>query len=478
MRLISIDELRDIDVSGVCDDSREFESGDVFVCIKGDRFDGHGVAAEMLQKGAAAVVVERDLGLDRQIIVPNTRKFLAKAASAFYDYPTKDLKLIGATGTNGKSTVIAMIKHILESCGFRTASIGTVGYDCARLDGEVYDAELTVPRQLNLYRLLREAADNGAKYCVIEASSQALAQHRFADGEMFETAVFTNLTSEHLDYHGSMERYYAAKQSLFDMAKSAVVSVDDKYGERLAKYVQGALTKPVLTYSIKDYADNYALNIKSKSSGTSFLLSSEKAEKSFPLALAMPGVYNAANAIAAVSACELLNVGIGIEQAVAALSGFKGVKGRSEIIYSGDFTIIRDYAHTEDALLKFLSSVRGYTPRGNRLICVFGAAGERDAEKRPAMGEAAEKYADMLIITSDNPRFENQQDIINQVAKGIKTKPYESYTDRKQAIEAAVKSAKKGDVIALCGKGHETVQVIGDEGLPFDEKEIVAELME
>ncbi|MDR2560018.1 MAG: UDP-N-acetylmuramoyl-L-alanyl-D-glutamate--2,6-diaminopimelate ligase [Oscillospiraceae bacterium] len=462
-------KLFDMEVSGVTDNTNEFTSGNVFVCIKGENFDGHDAAKEMLEKGAVAIVTERDLGLEKQIIVPNTRKELAKLASEFYGNPTKKLKLIAATGTNGKSTVIALIKHILEMQGHKTASIGTVGYDVV---GKIYEAKLTVPRQTELYKLFREAADNGAEYCVIEASSQALAQDRFGE-EVFECAVFTNLTQDHLDWHGTMENYFHAKRALFGMTKSAIVCIDDKYGEKLVKYINTEYDIPVITYSAKGFADNYAVNIKSSGNGVSYWFSSAKEEKSFPLKLAMPGLYNVANSIAAIAACAEL--GIDLSDAVRALSGFKGVRGRSEIIHSGEFTIICDYAHTEDALKKFLTSVREFT--AGRLICVFGAPGERDIAKRPLMGEAVDRHADYIVITSDNPRFEDRNAIIEQVAAGIKNTPYEAFADRKEAIHAAIKQAQKGDMIALCGKGHETYQAVGGKDLPFDEREIVREFL-
>jgi len=452
-------------VNGITADSREFSAGNIFVCIKGENFDSHTLAKDMLEKGAAAVITERDLNLKGQIIVPNTRKYYAKLSSAYFGNPTERLKLVAATGTNGKSTIIAMIKHILETAGCKTGSVGTVGYDTA---GKMYEAHLTVPYQFELYRLFGEMADNGAEYCVIEASSQALSQNRFAD-EIFECAIFTNLTQDHLDWHKTMENYYLSKRSLFDMTKSAVVNKDNKYGEKLIKYIKSEKSIPLVTYSANDIADCYAVNIKSSASGVSYWFSSQLEEQSFPLKLSMPGLYNAANSIGAISVC--VNLGISIGDAVNALSSFKGVKGRSELIYSGDFTVICDYAHTEDALTKFLSDVKKLTQ--GRVICVFGAPGERDVMKRPLMGEAVDKQADYIIVTSDNPRFESQESIIEQVIKGIKDTPYDTYTDRRKAIEAALKMAEKGDIIALCGKGHETYQVIGDEYLHFDEREIV-----
>jgi UDP-N-acetylmuramoyl-L-alanyl-D-glutamate--2,6-diaminopimelate ligase len=465
--------MRDIGITGITDNTREFKTGNVFVCIRGESFDGHNAAREMLEKGAALIVTERDLGLDfkdKQLIVPNTRKELAKLCSDFYGNPTKQLKLIAVTGTNGKSTVLALIKHILEKSGKKTGSIGTVGYDTA---GKTYEAHLTVPRQPELYRLFREMADNGAEYAIVEASSQALSQDRFAD-EMFECAVFTNLTQDHLDWHKTMENYYLAKRSLFDMTKSAIVCIDDKYGEKLVKYINNEHGIPVITYSAKDFAAHYAVNVRTSGFNAAYWLSSAKEEKSFPVKLALPGLYNIANSIAAVSVCVALGMDIG--EAAEALSDFKGVRGRCEVIYDDEFTVVCDYAHTEDALIKLLSSIKNIAAQGgrvSRLICVFGAPGERDVMKRPLMGEAADRHADYIIITSDNPRHESQDTIIEQVAKGIRNTPYETYTDRREAIEAAVKKAQEGDIIALCGKGHETYQVIGDDYLPFDEREIV-----
>jgi UDP-N-acetylmuramoyl-L-alanyl-D-glutamate--2,6-diaminopimelate ligase len=464
-------KIFDLEVTGITDDSRELEVGNIFVCIKGQAYDGHDCAREMLEKGAASVVAERDLGLEKQIIVPNTRKELARLASEFYGNPTKNLKLIAATGTNGKSTVIALIKHILEEQGLKAASIGTVGYDVV---GKTYEAKLTVPRQTELYKLFREAADNGAEYCVVEASSQALAQDRFGD-EMFECAVFTNLTQDHLDWHGTMNNYFLAKRALFDMTKSAIVCIDDEYGEKLVKYIEETHNIPVITYSAKNIADCCAVNVKSSGAGVSYWFSSAREEKSFPLKLKMPGFYNVANSIAAITACTEL--GIPLIDAVNALMNFKGVRGRSEVIHDGEFTIICDYAHTEDALVKILSSVKEFTT--GKLICVFGAPGERDAAKRPLMGAAVDKYADYIIITSDNPRFEDEDEIIEQVAAGIKAAPFEKIPDRKEAIRAAVKIAQtgNGDLIVLCGKGHETYQAVRGEDLPFDEREIVKELL-
>lgn len=457
----------DAEINSVTDDTRELKQGDIFVCIEGEKFDGHSKAAEMLEKGAAAVAVSRDLGLPRQIIVPNTRKYFAQLASAYYGNPTKKLKLVAATGTNGKSTIINVIKSMLNEMGHKAGSIGTIGYDVC---GKVYEAHLTTPRQMDLYRYFAEMAENGAEYCIMEASSQALAQYRICS-EQFECAVFTNLTQDHLDYHGTMENYYQAKKMLFNMSRCAVVNIDGEYGKRLA----AELEIPVYTYSTEEKADYFSTGIQSRNSGISYWLSSRADEKAFRIDFKMPGRFNVANSMAAVAVCERL--GFDINRCVEAVQKCTGVKGRSEVIYDGDFTVICDYAHTEDALRKILTTIKSFAT--HRVICLFGAAGERDDTKRKAMGETVAQLADYAVVTSDNPRFEDPVKIIDQVMEGILPYdiPYSIYVDRLDAIKFALSEAKKGDIVALCGKGHETYQVIGDDYMDFDEHKIVAEIM-
>jgi len=460
--------LNDTEIKGVTDDTRKVAEGWAFVAIKGENFDGHDAAAEMLEKGAAAVVVERDLQLPNQIVVSNTRAAFARLASEFYGNPTKRLKLIAVTGTNGKSTVTSLIKRILEEQGHKTGLIGTICYDTC--GGEPREARLTTPKADELYALFAEMVENGAEYCAIEASSQALAQSRFSR-ESFECGVFTNLTRDHLDWHKTMENYYAAKKSLFGMCKSAVICIDDDYGKRLVNELQ----IPVKTYSVGGLADFYGVNVKTSRTGASYLISDASAGKSHPVKLKMPGLFNVANSIAAIAACNALGYEVG--KCAATLESFKGVRGRGEVIYDGDFTVICDYAHTEDALIKILTSAREYAPK--RIICVFGAAGERDAVKRPAMGASAAKLADYLVITSDNPRFEDAGAIIAEVAEGCakSATPHVTFVDRREAIAHALREAEHDDIVLLCGKGHETYQVIGDDYMPFDERLIVAEIM-
>ena len=464
--------ISDCPIHSVTDDTRELQKGDVFVCIKGNSFDGHSAAAEMLEKGAAAVVAEQDLGLEKQIIVPDTRKQYALLAAAYHGNPEKKLKMIAVTGTNGKTTVAHLVQAILRDNGKKCACLGTAGNDIC---GKVYEPDgdiPTTPRPMALFGLLAEAVHNGAEYCSIEASSQALAQSRLY-GIRFDIGIFTNLTQDHLDVHGTMECYYKAKKLLFYSCKKALICTDDKYGRRL--FEDPELEIPKKTYSITDAADYYSVNIKCAPSYVSYWFSSAGDEKSFPVKFGMPGEFNVANSIAAAAACTEL--GISVNECVASLQRFEGIRGRCEVIYNGDFTVICDYAHTSDALEKILTSVKGFAE--GRVICLFGAAGERDADKRPEMGLTVGKYADYAVLTSDNPRFEDPMQIIEQVEKGLdKTMiRYRSIENRREAIEYALSQAEPGDIVLLCGKGHETHQVYGSDYQHFDEHEIVKEIM-
>lgn len=461
--------LTDCEVGTVTDNTRALKKGDIFVAITGRNFDGHSACKEMLENGAAAVVTERDLGLPNQIITENSRLFYSILASRYYNNPTKRLRLIAATGTNGKTTTVNIIKHILNECGRKCGSIGTAGYDVC---GKVYEAHLTTPYQMDLYRLFKEMADNGAEFCAMEASSQALSQFRFS-GERFISGIFTNLTQDHLDWHGTMENYYNDKKRLFDCCDYAVINTDDSYGERLYGELK-AENIGLCSLSITDTADLYASDIKLSSGGCSFVINDKISGGKYPVDIPMIGSFNVMNTLCAVRAC--MDAGLTLEEICTALKSFKGVCGRAEILYNNDFTVICDYAHTEDGLEKTLSSVKDYIK--NRLIVVFGAAGERDTGKRPLMGKCVSKYADIAVVTSDNPRFEDPDAIIDAVASGFEgaCEVYR-YADRLEAIKFAVSKAEKGDVVALCGKGHEEYQVIGDDYLPFSEHNIIKELL-
>ena len=463
----------DCDITDITDDTRNVSEGCIFICVKGARFDGHTVAADMLAKGAAAVVCDHDLGLGgRQIITADTRKFYGLLTAAWFDHPEKELTLVGITGTNGKTTLATMVHDILSYTGVKTGLIGTTGALIGNEPVERDDSTPTTPKVFELYKLFRMMADKGCKYCVMEVSSFALEQNRIGPA-VYECAVFTNLTRDHLDYHGTMENYYQAKKKLFtDHCRYAFINTEDSYGERL----YNEISCPKYSYGLKGDTSIYASYIKYSGGVTKFWFCCPG--KSFPFTLRMMGGYNILNATAAIAVCAQLK--IPMEKITEAMGCFKGVRGRCEIIPTGkDFFIVCDYAHSPDALENMLPSIKENTE--GRLICLFGCGGDRDRTKRPLMAKAAAQYADYLIVTSDNPRNEDPDAIIDEIMTGLEgsSVPCDRITDRKEAIFHAVRIAKKGDVIVLAGKGHEDYQVLaGNVHIHFDEREICAEALE
>lgn len=462
----AVTAIGDTEISSVTDDTRKVTEGSLFVCVKGGSFDGHTAAKEMLEKGAAAVVCERDLGLgDRQIITENSRKLYGQICSAWFGHPERKMKMIGVTGTNGKTTITNVIKHILMKNGHKTGLVGTIQNE---IGDEILHTDNTTPMAYDFMGLLAKMADAGCEYVVMEVSSFGLCQYRIGSS-YFDVAVFTNLTQDHLDYHKDMEDYYQAKKMLFDICDCAVINADDDYGRRLF----GEVSCKKLGFSVRENADFYADGIKIKSTGSSFWFCN--GDKSHLIKTRMPGLFNVSNITAAIAAC--LEAGLTIENIIPAVEEYNGVKGRCEVIPTGrDFTVICDYAHTPDAVENILRSVKEYTE--NDLICLFGCGGNRDAAKRPKMAKAAAKYADKLIVTSDNPRNEEPEAIINDILAGLEGTDvnYDVVVDRKEAIFHALKIAEKGDIIVLAGKGHEYYQILaGMEHIHFDEREIVAE---
>ena len=459
-------KLDNIDITAITDDTRKVSDGCLFFCVKGGSFDGHTAAAEMLEKGAAAVVCEHDLGLgDRQILTDNSRRLYGMMCSAWFGHPEKKLHMIGVTGTNGKTTITNVIKHILMKNGYKTGLVGTIQNE---IGDEVIHTENTTPMAYDLMALLDRMVKAGCEYVVMEVSSFGLVQNRIG-ASWFDTAVFTNLTQDHLDYHKDMEDYYQAKKMLFDICDCALINIDDEYGKRLFDEI-GCKKQ---SFSVKGSADYTADGIKIKSTGSSFWFC--KGGKSHLVKCRMPGAFNVSNITAAMAVC--LRAGLAVDDIIAAVEEYNGVKGRCEVIPTGrDFTVICDYAHTPDALENILRSVREYTD--NRLICLFGCGGNRDAAKRPKMAAAAAKYADRLLVTSDNPRNEDPELIIKEILTGLEGSdiPYDVVVDRREAIYHALKNAEKGDIIVLAGKGHEDYQILaGMEHIHFDEREIVAE---
>lgn len=460
----------DYDISEIITDSRKVTEGCVFVCIKGREFDGHSAALKAAEKGAKAIISERQTGAPNEILVNSTREALAKMSSAFYGEPSKKMKFIGVTGTNGKTSTTHMIKKILEHCGKKTGLIGTVSYMAG---GEMLSsASLTTPKPQELHRIFKSMAESGCEYCVMEVSSQALAQGRCI-GLEFSAAVFTNLTQDHLDYHGTMENYANAKAKLFSQCKCAVLNKDDSRFDFMKNAV---LSGDIIGYSKKDNrADYFADNIHLGKAECEYILCTKG--KTYNVRIDIPGEFTVYNSLAAISCCSAL--GIDTVRCVKALAETGGVPGRAEVLKTDTpYTIIIDYAHSPDAIENILSSVRQFAK--GRVIALFGCGGDRDKTKRPLMAQKAAENADYLIITSDNPRTENPDEIIEDIIPGINGKGTSCaiISDRTQAIDYAIKNAREGDVIVLCGKGHETYQIIGDEKIHYDEREIVKRILD
>ncbi|MGN0666188.1 MAG: UDP-N-acetylmuramoyl-L-alanyl-D-glutamate--2,6-diaminopimelate ligase [Huintestinicola sp.] len=463
---------KNMEIKGLTDDTRNVREGYIFFCIKGASFDGHTAAEDMLRAGAALVVCSHDLKLgDRQIIVKDTRSFYGIMCARWFGNPERHLKLIGVTGTNGKTTTASMIHYILTENRVKTGFIGTTGALIGNTPIPRDDSTPTTPKVFELYSIFAKMAASGCSHVVMEVSSFALEQNRIGPAK-FKAAVFTNLTQDHLDYHKTMENYYLAKKKLFtDHCETAFINTDDEYGKRL--YSEISCEK--FSLGSEGNASVYASQITSKGISSSFLFNAQGIKA--PVTLPMPGSFNISNSLAAIAIC--IKLGLQIKQIHIALSKFPGVRGRCEVIPTGrDFTIICDYAHSPDALENMLPIIKESAE--GRLICLFGCGGDRDRTKRPLMAAAAAKYSDYLIITSDNPRNEDPDAIIDEILTGIEgtAVPYDRITDRKEAIFHAVRIAAAGDIVVLAGKGHEDYQILaGGEHIHFDEREIAAEAL-
>ena len=459
--------IDDCTVTGVTSDTRAVKEGSLFVCIKGIRRDGHDYAKEALDKGACAVVCERDLGLNRQILVDDTRKAFSLLCIRWYGDPASKMKLIGVTGTNGKTTVTCLLKQMLERFGCKVGLIGTMHN---MIGDRTLETANTTPLPDKLQEVLAEMQREGCEYVVMEVSSQALEEERVY-GMHFTRALFTNLTQDHLDFHKTMERYFAAKCKLFDMADQAVVNLDDAYGKQIA----GAAPCPVLTYSVDtDAAAFTAKNVRPRADGVAFEVLGEGIIGRANIKI--PGLFSVYNALCAVACAASL--GFDFDRVLAALGAAEGVKGRLEVVPTGrDYTVLIDYAHTPDGLENVLSALRSFTQ--GRLIALFGCGGDRDKTKRPKMGAVVARYADLAVVTSDNPRSENPAAIIDDILAGMQDSktPREVIENRRDAIFWTIAHAKPGDVIVLAGKGHETYQILKDGEIHFDEREVVAQAL-
>lgn len=462
-----LSDYTDREVNLIVNDSRNVKENDVFVCINGAATDGHKYAFKAVENGAVAVVCERDLGLAEQILVEDTHFAYSKMAANYFGNPSKELKLVGITGTNGKTTTTKLVKGILKSVGKKVGLIGSIENEIC---DEVLHTEKTTPDAIELEELYRKMVDAGCEYCVMEVSSHALDQKRIGDSR-YEVGVFTNLTQDHLDYHITMENYFEAKSKLFDISKKAVINFDDEYGKKLIEKANC----PIFTISMESKEATlsaYDINYHPDRVEYSFDYNNEKHRVIFK----MPGIFSVKNSLTAIAIA--LSLGVDIEDAISGINNAEGVRGRSEIIPTGrDFTVICDHAHTPDGLENILSALKK-TCKG-RLIALFGCGGDRDRLKRPLMAKSSAKFADMLIITSDNPRTEDPVRIIDDILPGLDNVnvPYKVIVNREEAIYYAVQNAKKDDTIVLAGKGHEDYQIIGTEKHHFDEREIVADAL-
>lgn len=463
----------DCEITGITADSRRVEPGMVFVCIKGGRFDGHDHAASAIGAGAAAVVCQHSLGLGREILCADTRLAYALLCCNWFGNPGEKLHLIGVTGTNGKTTVTCIIKHVLESVGKRVGLIGTIHTE---IDDIVLPAKHTTPDPFALQSILARMVRAGCEYAVMECSSHALDQQRLA-GLHFDTAVFTNLTQDHLDYHGDMETYFRAKQKLFSMCGNMVVNLDDAYGQRLAKEAAAVGKQRCITFSIEsDAADFTAKDVRLEADGSRFMLvgKGQIARVKLPI----PGEFSVSNAMAAAVTC--LCAGLTPEEAAQGLTDCPGVVGRVEALPTGtDYTVIRDYAHSPDGLEKIITAMRRFAK--GRIVTLFGCAGNRDRAKRKLMGEIVARLSDFVILTSDNPRDEDEMQIIEDTMPGIRQHPEtpcQVIPDRFDAIQWALEHAQVDDILILAGKGHEDYQVLRGETRCFDEKRVVLSLLE
>jgi UDP-N-acetylmuramoyl-L-alanyl-D-glutamate--2,6-diaminopimelate ligase len=464
------------EVKGLSYDSRRIRPGDLFFAWKGDKSDGHQYLLQAVEKGAVGVVVEKiSTALPAhffQVEVKRVRESLARVASAFYQYPSHQMELIGVTGTNGKTTTAFLTKHLLQASGWNPGLIGTIRYE---IGDRIIPASRTTPEGSDLQELFAQMVKDQARAAVMEVSSHALHQGRVA-GTRFQVVVFTNLTQDHLDYHGTMEDYFDAKLGLFTGLESgafAVVNLDDPRATSVLKALPANVTPLTVSAEGKKEATLSASKVVCHTGGTQFELSYQGA--TFPISIPLIGMFNVANTLCAMAASVAL--GISTEEMIDRLERIPQVPGRLEKITGKEgLTAVVDYAHSEDALRKTLQTLRDLNPR--KLVVVIGCGGNRDVTKRPKMARAAVELADLAIFTSDNPRNESVSTILEQMESGVLgEKNYLKIEDRREAIERALSEADPSDLVCVAGKGHETTQEIGGRYLAFDDCQVVREWM-
>lgn len=469
-------------IKGIAHDSRKVVPGALFVCLTGNRVDGHDYIEQARQAGATAILVEKDVAVEDMTVikVPDTKVAMRKITPFFYDYPGLKLRIIGVTGTNGKTTTTYLIRDILRAAGYKVGIIGTIQI---LIEDETRPISNTTPDVIDLQTVLAEMAEQGMDYVVMEVSSHALALDRVAGCE-FDVGVFTNMTRDHLDFHGTFERYADAKAELFrklnnvdniKLGKTAIINTDDPIADFMLKNTQCRK----MTYGVRNKASLVANNIKIESMGAHLVVNTS--EEKIPLHLNITGMFNVYNVLAAIGAA--LAEGIDVSTIKKALESFQSVPGRFEVVNAGQpFSVIVDYAHTPDGLENILKTAQEFARR--RIIVVFGCGGDRDRTKRPIMGTLAMQYADVVIATSDNPRTEDPDTILDEIEVGIcegsyENKVYNRVADRREAIYLAIGFAEEDDIVIIAGKGHETYQILKDKTISFDDREVArAAIME
>lgn len=466
----------DIEINSIEEDSRKLVKGSLFIAIKGYTVDGHDFIEKAIENGASAIVVTKDIEVNKEITlvkVEDDKEALALIAANFYDHPSSKLDLIGITGTNGKTSISYMLKSILEANNKKIGLIGTMG---SIIDGELVSNKNTTPESLEIEKQINSMVKTNTDISLMEVSSHSLNDKvKRVSNLDFKIGIFTNLTEDHLDFHPTMEDYFNDKKKLFNMtSKLNIINNDDSYGKRLIKDLKNTNTK-LLTYGLDKNSDIYASNIKIHNKGVDYLLNTSIGN--IEISMNLLGKFNIYNSLAAVGVG--LYYGFSLENIKLGLEKLEEIKGRFDLVELKEekFSVIIDFAHTPDGLEQVLSTIDEFSE--GRTIVVFGAGGNRDKSKRPIMGETVGKHADIPIVTSDNPRFEDPEEIIKDIIVGVEkyNKNYVKITDRKEAIKYALEIAKDKDTILLAGKGHETYTIKNGKTFPFDEKEIVLELV-
>jgi len=458
----------DIEINDLKYDSRLVEKGDLFFCIAGFEEDGHRYAPDAAAKGAAALMVTREIdGIDAvQVIVKNDRQAMAQAALRFFGNPSASMKMVGVTGTNGKTTTTYMVKNIAEAAGMKVGLIGTIQN---MIGSDVLPTERTTPESVDLQRLLARMREEGCGMVVMEVSSHSLYLKR-VEGIRFDVGIFTNLSQDHLDFHKTWENYIEAKRILFGQCDTSVINVDDDAAADMISAAQNELIR----FGVQNKAEMRPENLKLSAEETSFVVKVKS--KKVKIRIPIPGMFTVYNALGAIGATAAL--GFAGEDIAQGLSAMRPVPGRFELLdtHGGSYSIILDYAHSPDSLENTLKTIREFAK--GRIVTVFGCGGNRDRGKRPIMGRIAGAYSDFVIVTSDNPRFEEPGDIIAEIQAGMTGEtPYICIENRKEAIDYALKNAEKDDIILLAGKGHETYQEIRGKKYDFDEKVVVEQIL-